>query len=172
MNEIEMYKTEQRAGDSLRAESRNVRMRPRRKHMVSNASRQSGEAGFSSDKPLADSLKNLSRLYSEHPEIVEHLSGRINEHYQLRIVGGRPRIARMPSKRKRPYDESELHSQSLFGEAARMARADMKDPLKSDYWKSQVGEKYKTPVGAACAFYYNCLKQKEEIRLKKVVQKA
>lgn len=94
MNEIEMYKTEQRASDSLRMETRNVRMRPRRKYMAA------------------------------------------------------------------------------FAEAARMARADMKDPLKSDYWKSQVGEKYKTPVGAACAFYYNCLKQKEEIRLKKVVRKA
>lgn len=94
MNEIEMYKTEQRASDSLRIETCKVRMRPRRKYMAA------------------------------------------------------------------------------FAEATRMARSDMKDPMKSDYWKSQVGEKYKTPMEAACAFYYSSLKQKEEIRLKKVVQKA
>lgn len=94
MNEIEMYKTEQRASDSLRMETHNVRMRPRRKYMAA------------------------------------------------------------------------------FAEATRMARSDMKDPMKSDYWKSQVGEKYKTPMKAAFAFYYSSLKQKEKLRLKKVSPKA
>lgn len=169
MNEIEMYKTEQRASDSLRMETRNVRMRPRRKHMVENA-RYRQVAESADEQGLADSLNNLTHLYTKHPEIVQNLSGRISKHYQLRIVGGRPHIARMPSKRKRPFDDSELRRQSLFAEATRMARSDMKDPIKSEYWKSQVGEKYKTPVGAACAFYYNCLKQKEELRLKKAQQ--
>lgn len=160
-------KTEQMASDSQKTTTRNVRMRPRRKNRVEDAPcPQKAEAP--TDGGLADSLKDLSQLFSKHPELVKNLSGRINDHYQLRIVGGQPHIARMPAKRKHPFDETELRRQNMFAEATRKAWADMRDPLKAEYWKSQIGEKYKTPIGAACAFYYNSLKQKEEIRLKSI----
>lgn len=92
--------------------------------------------------------------------ITEGLSGKVSRNHQFRQIYGSTWLCKNPRPRTTPYTAGELELQDRFAQAARLAAADMADPVKRAEWVVKARKaKYKTPFGAAFAYHYAQIKE-------------
>lgn len=87
--------------------------------------------------------------------MTEGLSGKVSRIHQFKQIYGNTWLCRNPRRRTSPYSSGELELHKRFGQASRLAHADMEDPIKKAEWAAKAkGTKYKTAYGAAFAYHY------------------